>query len=101
MINIFVKIGEGVEVAADDFVKFCEDVKLEGQAILSPRAMIALAILIGAAIPVATDVAAAIAQDGLNVPLDMETASLLIALMPDLKAYANTLTIQPVKGTKS
>ena len=101
MPNIFVQIGEGVEVGAQDFVKFCEDLKLEAEAIVSPRALIALAIL---AVPlgqaVASSVAAA-AQDGLNIPLDVQSAQLIVQLWPDLQAYLKSLAIQPAKGVPS
>ena len=98
--NVLIKIGEqAVEVAAKDFLTFVDDLKLEAQAIVSPRALLALAVL---AVPLGTviaDATAAAAQDGLNIPLDVETAELLIQLWPQLKAYLNTLAIQPPKGT--
>jgi len=99
MPNIWVEIGEGIEVGADDFLKFCNDLKLEAQAIVSPQALIALAVL---AVPVGQAVAdgvAAAAQDGLNIPLDIETAQLIIQTWPALLAYLRTLKIQPSKGT--
>jgi hypothetical protein len=98
MANIFVRIGEGVEVGAQDFVKFCDDLKLEAEAVVSPRALIALALL---AVPVGKAVAssvAAAAQDGLNIPLDIESAQLIVQLWPDLQVYLKTLAIQPAKG---
>jgi hypothetical protein len=98
MPNVFVEIGDGVVVAAKDFLKFCDDLKLEAEAVVSPRAMTALAVL---AVPLGqavTDATAAAAQDGLNVPLDMETTELMIQTWPDLLAYLKTLKIQPTKG---
>lgn len=98
MPNVLVAIGDGVEVGAQDFLKFVDQLKLEAQAMVSPRALLALAVL---AVPLSQailDATAAAAQDGLNIPLDVETAELLIQLWPDLKAYFNTLAVQPPKG---
>jgi hypothetical protein len=95
--TVFVKIGEGVEVGADDLAHFFEDIGAEAKAAVSPRALIALALLASAAEPVVIDALAAAAQDGANIPLDMETLTLLMQLWPEFKAYLATLTIQPSK----
>jgi hypothetical protein len=95
--NVFVVIGKGAEVAAKDLVKFVDDIGLEAKAVVSPRALIALALLAAAAEPVMLDVIAASAAEGLNIPLDIETATLLAQLWPEFKAYLATLTIQPSK----
>jgi hypothetical protein len=98
MPNVFVEIGDGIEVAADDFLKFCDDLKLEAEAIVSPQAMIALAVLAVPVGEVVTDVTGAVAAGGLNIPLDVETAELLVQTWPALIAYLKTLKIQPAKG---
>jgi hypothetical protein len=98
MPNILVQIGEGIEVAAQDFVKFCDDLKLEAEAVVSPRALIALALL---AVPLGKAVASSVAaasQDGINIPLDVQSAQLIVQLWPDLQAYLKTLAIQPIKS---
>jgi len=97
--NVLVEIGAGVEVAAKDFLKFCDDLKLEAQAVMSPQAMLALAVL---AVPVGqavTEISGAVAAEGLNIPLDVESAELLVQTWPLFLNYLKTLKVQPAKGS--
>ena len=95
--KVFVEIGEGVEVAAKDVVKFFDSLAADAEALVSPQALLALAVLVTSLAPVVTDATLAAAQDGLNVPLDMETAALLIQTWPKFSAWVNTLKIRPAK----
>jgi hypothetical protein len=69
------------------------------KALVSPRALMALAIL---AVPLGQAIESCIlagAQEGLNIPLDITSAELLVKCWPELKAYLESLAIQPSKGT--
>lgn len=96
MPDVFVEIGEGVTIAAEDVLTFIDKLGTDAAAIVSPRALLGLAVLLSAAEPVIVDTTEAAAAGGLNIPLDITTAGLLIKLWPQIKAYATTLAIQPV-----
>jgi hypothetical protein len=95
MINLFVDIGEGVEVGAKDLADFFDEVKAVAEAAVSPQALIAMAILAESIGQVVADATAAAASDGLNIPLDAETVQLIIQTWPEFKAYIQTLAIRP------
>ena len=101
MPNIFVEIGEGVEVGAKDFVDFLDKVKATGEQAVTPRALIALAVLGGNVGKAVVSSLGAAAVDGMNIPLDMESAQLIVQCWPSLLAYLQTLAIQPAKGKSS
>lgn len=93
--KIILAIGKGIEAEAADVAKFLETLAADARNIFTPRGLLALAML---ATPVAEAVAvtgAAAAEDGLNIPLDAESAQLLIALWPELKASIDTLAVKP------
>ncbi len=102
--NVFLEIGDGVEVATKDAIAFTDSLiataKGELKAALTPRALIALAILAGAVGEAVIETAAAASADGLNVTLDATAAQDIVKCWPDLTAWINTLAIRPAtKGT--
>lgn len=95
--NVILAIGDGIEADAKDVAKFFETLGQDVRNVFTPRGLLALAML---AAPVAEAIAvtgAAAAQDGLNIPLDVESAELLVDLWPDLKASMNTLAVKPAQ----
>lgn len=101
MPNIFIEIGDGVEVSAKDLAQFFARVGRGAEALVSPQALLGFAVLLSAVGPVVVDATAAAAQDGLNIPLDIETAELIIQTWPALKIWANTMPIKAAKGKPS
>jgi len=93
--NVFVEIGEGIEIEAKDALKFFEEFGKDVEAAFSPQAMLALAVLAGSLAPVVADATAAAASDGLNVPMDVETTELLIQTWPLFMNWVKTLKIRP------
>lgn len=97
--NVFLEIGGGIEIAAKDAVDFTDrllaDARLEAKQALTPRALIALAILVAAVGEAALEGAAAAAQDGLNFSLDATTVLDLQKCYPDAVAWINSLAIHP------
>ena len=92
MASILVNIEKGVEVAAEDVLHW-----LGGAAktiTLAPKVLAAIAILLGAIGKAVTDGTAAAAQDGINLPLDLQTWNDIKAVWPDVKTVAEDLGIK-------
>jgi hypothetical protein len=95
--NVILAIGTGIEVAAEDAVKFFEELGQDASRTVSPQALLALAVL---SVPLEQAVMSGVlaaASEGANIPLDITTVSLIIRCWPALQAYLKTLTIQPAK----
>jgi hypothetical protein len=91
MANIFVNIEKGVEIGAEDALRWLSGANKALQA--APAVMAALATLIGAVEKPLSELAGA-AANPLNIPLDVETVADLKAEWPQLEAFLKTLGVK-------
>ncbi|HUV69120.1 MAG TPA: hypothetical protein VMW15_05615 [Terracidiphilus sp.] len=91
MANILVNTKKGIEVGAEDVLKWLTgNQKVSSSA---PAAIAALAILAVAMERPLSELAGAVANP-LNIPLDVETATDLIAAWPQVKAFLSSLGVK-------
>ena len=91
MANILFNIEKGIEIAAEDALKWLTGA---GKALhAAPKVVAALAILVGAVEKPLSELAGA-AANPLNIPLDIETVNDLKAVWPDVKAFLTTLGVK-------
>lgn len=91
MANILLSIEKGIEVGAEDTLKW-----LAGAGRLikaAPTVIAALGTLVGALDKPLTDLAAA-AANPLNISLDIQTAQDLKTVWPDVKQFLTTLGVK-------
>lgn len=91
MANILVNIEKGIEIGAEDALKWLTGANKALTA--APQVIAALATLIGAVEKPISELAGA-AADPLNIPLDIETAKDLAAVWPDVKAFLTSLGVK-------
>jgi len=91
MANILVNIEKGIEIGAEDALKWLTGASKTLQA--APAVVAALATLIGAVEKPLSELAGA-AANPLNIPLDVQTVSDLKAVWPDVKAFLATLGVK-------
>ena len=91
MANILVNIEKGIEIGAEDALKWLSGANKALKA--TPAVIAALATLIGAVEKPLTDVAAA-AANPLNIPLDIQTVQDLRAVWPEVKTFLTTLGVK-------
>jgi hypothetical protein len=91
MANIFVNIEKGVEIGAEDALRWLSGANKALQA--APAVVAALATLIGAVEKPLSELAGA-AANPLNIPLDVETVADLKAVWPQLEAFLKTLGVK-------
>lgn len=91
MANILVNMEKGVEVGAEDVLKWL--VGTEKVLHAAPGVIAALATLVGAMEKPLAELAGAVANP-LNIPLDMQTASDLKATWPQVKAFLVSLGVK-------
>ena len=91
MANILVNIEKGVEIAAEDALKWLSGADKAMQA--TPAVIAALATLIGAVQKPLSELAGA-AANPLNIPLDVQTVGDLKAVWPQLQSFLKTLGIK-------
>jgi hypothetical protein len=91
MANILVNIEKGVEIAAEDALKWLG--KAQSAITAAPGVVAALATLVTAAEKPLAELAGA-AANPLNIPLDIQTATDLKAVWPDVKAFLATLGVK-------
>lgn len=91
MANILVNIEKGIEIAAEDALKWLSGANKAMQA--TPAVIAALATLIGAVQKPLSELAGA-AANPLNIPLDVQTVADLKAVWPQLQAFLKTLGIK-------
>jgi hypothetical protein len=89
--NILVNIEKGVEIGAEDALKWLTHTDKALRA--TPAAIAALATLVGAADKPLLDLAG-VAANPLNIPLDIQTTAALLAAWPELKAFLGRLGIK-------
>jgi hypothetical protein len=91
MANIIVSVEKGIEIGAEEALKWLTSSKKVLFA--TPAVIAALAILAGAMERPLSELAGAIANP-LNIPLDIETAADLKASWPEVKAFLNSLGVK-------
>ena len=91
MANIMVNIEKGIEIAAEDALKWLTGANKALKT--APQVIAALATLIGAVEKPISELAGA-AANPLNIPLDIQTARDLQAVWPDVKAFLATLGVK-------
>ncbi len=91
MANILVNIEKGVEIGAEDALKWLTGANKALTA--APAVVAALATLIGAVEKPMAELAGA-AANPLNIPLDLQTVTDLKAAWPDVKAFLSTLGVK-------
>ncbi len=91
MANILVSIEKGIEIGAEDVLKWLAGADRALHA--APQVVAALATLIGAVEKPLADVAGA-AQNPLNIALDIQTVKDLKATWPAVKAFLVTLGVK-------
>jgi hypothetical protein len=91
MANILVNVEKGVEIAAEDALKWLSGAGKTLQA--TPAVVAALATLMGAVQKPLSELAGA-AANPLNIPLDVQTVADLKAVWPQLQAFLKTLGIK-------
>jgi hypothetical protein len=91
MVNILVNLQKGIEIGAEDALKWLSGADKAMKA--TPAVVAALATLIGAVEKPITEVAA-VAANPLNIPLDLQTVQDLRAVWPDVKTFLTTLGVK-------
>lgn len=91
MANILVNLEKGIEIGAEDALKWLTGANKDLHA--APQVIAALATLIGAVEKPLSELAGA-AANPLNIPLDIETATDLKAAWPDVLAFLASLGVK-------
>ena len=91
MANILVNIEKGIEIAAEDALKWLSGANKALKA--APQVVAALATLIGAVEKPITELAGA-AGNPLNIALDIQTVQDLKAVWPDVKVFLESLGVK-------
>ncbi len=91
MANILVNIEKGIEIGAEDALKWLTGANKALHA--APEVVAALAILIGAVEKPLAEIAGA-AANPLNIPLDIQTANDLKSAWPAVKQFLATLGVK-------
>ncbi len=91
MANILVNLEKGIEIAAEDALKWFGGVRNVINA--APNVVAALATLAGAVEKPLLDIAG-VATNPLNIVLDVQTATDMKAVWPDVKKFLETLGVK-------
>lgn len=91
MANILLNIEHGIEVAAEDALKFVTGAQ-QDIAKLGPGAVAALGVLLGAVAKVAAD-ASTVATQPLNITIDISTVNDLKQVWPAVESFAKAIGI--------
>lgn len=91
MANILVNIEKGIEIGAEDALKWLTGANKALQA--APEVVAALATLVAAVEKPIADVAG-VAANPLNIALDIQTVSDLKAAWPQVKTFLETLGVK-------
>ena len=92
MANILVSVEKGIEVAAEDVLKFVTGAQQKTTQ-AGPGVVSGLGVLLGAFATVAGDVAG-VAASPVNIVLDQQTVADIKAVWPDIKAFASNFGIK-------
>ena len=91
MANVLINIEKGIEIAAEDALKWLTGANKTLQA--APAVVAALATLIGAVEKPIAEVAG-VAANPLNIALDIQTVNDLRAVWPEVKTFLSTLGVK-------
>jgi hypothetical protein len=91
MANIMVNIEKGIEIAAEDALKWLTGANKALKA--APQVVAALATLVGAVEKPLSDLAGA-AANPLNIVLDVQTVQDLKSVWPDVTAFLSSLGVK-------
>ncbi len=91
MANILMGLAHGIEVAAEDVLKFLNGAQAAVKA--EPQVVAALGVLLGTLAKTVEDVSS-VAANPLNITLDIATVNDLRAVWPALVGFAQTLGIK-------
>lgn len=91
MANILVNIEKGIEIGAEDALKWLTGANKAMKA--APEVIAALATLVGAVEKPLAELAGA-AANPLNIALDIQTVTDLQAVWPDVKAFLSSLGVK-------
>jgi hypothetical protein len=91
MANILVNIEKGIEIGAEDALKWLSGANKAMQA--TPTVVAALATLVGAVEKPFSELAGA-AANPMNIPLDLQTVTDLKAVWPQPEAFLKTLGVK-------
>lgn len=91
MANVLISIEKGIEIGAEDALKWLTGANKTLQA--APAVVAALATLIAAVEKPISELAGA-AANPLNIPLDIQTVTDLKAVWPQVKAFLTTLGVK-------
>ena len=91
MANILLNVEKGIEIGAEDALKWLSGANRSLKA--TPAVIAALATLIGAVEKPISEVAAA-AANPLNIPLDVQTVNDLRAVWPEIRQFLATLGVK-------
>ena len=91
MANIFVNIEKGIEIAAEDALKWLTGASKALS--VAPTVVAALGTLFGQLETPLSDIAAA-AVNPLNISLDVQTVNDLKAVWPDIKQFLTTIGVK-------
>ena len=91
MANILLNIEKGIEIAAEDALKWLG--KPHGALSAAPAVIAALATLVSAVEKPLAEISV-VAVNPLNIALDIQTATDLKAVWPDVKAFLVTLGVK-------
>jgi hypothetical protein len=91
MANILVSIEKGIEIGAEDALRWLTGADRALKA--APAVIAGLAILL-AAVEKPLAEATAVSANPLNIPLDLQTARDIRAVWPDLKQFLTTLGVK-------
>ena len=91
MANILVSLEKGIEIGAEDALRWLTGAGKELR--VTPQAIVALAILAGALEKPLFDIAG-VAANPLNLPLDLQTVIDLRAAWPEVKLFLISLGVK-------
>jgi hypothetical protein len=91
MANILLNIEKGIEVGAEDALKWLG--KAQSALSAAPAVVAALATLASAVERPLTELSA-VATNPFNIPMDIQTAEDLKAVWPDVKTFLGTLGVK-------
>ena len=91
MANILVNLEKGIEIGAEDALKWLSGANKTLKA--TPAVIAALATLIGAVEKPLAEVAG-VAANPLNIPLDIQTVNDLKAVWPEVKQFLTTFGVK-------
>lgn len=93
MANILLEIGKGIEVAAEDVLKWAGAAD-NATAKYTPGALAAVGVVFAAVEKGAVDGAGAAAADGVNIVLDVATVNDIKAVWTDVKALLTSIGVK-------